>query len=120
MGPDEAALRRPHNSALYVVTEIRASLLSLAEIIAPFDQGIAKHLSNLSHSNPQAIADDLSIWGGAGSLMDEFLAGERNELRRMFEAKAVILGNLLLTQGARNKRMENWIAAFQTWNRHDV
>ncbi len=93
---------------------------ALATLIAPFDASSAKYLRSLRNRSAQQIADDLNLWGGSGSLMDEALVNQPREVCRKFEAAVVRLGRTLIEQGAHSPRMEKWIVVFERWAREGV
>lgn len=78
------------------MTRIDKALASLANAVSPFDESGAKLIRKLGKYSPQQIADDLSIWGGAGSLMDY---GFEREQARHIEAAAIELGHALVEAG---------------------
>jgi len=52
--------------------------------------------------------------------MDQGLSGQDREIQRIFESKAIILGNALKESGATNLRMEKWIDVFETWSKSGI
>ena len=87
---------------------VTQALERLAATLDPFDIGSAEYVRAAKSHTPQSIADDLNLWGGSGSLMDQALAS------RDRVAAAIVLGQTLRAAGARNARMERWVAALES------
>ena len=102
------------------MTNVRDALEAMAETVAPFNENAASHLRELKKQLPQQIADDLSLWGGAGSLMDQGISGQGREIQRIFESKVIALGHALKESGAANARMEKWLGVFESWSSSGV
>jgi hypothetical protein len=92
----------------------------MANSLQPYGDAASKYVLKAKKLSPEAIANDLSFWGGSGSLMDQAIEGGRGAARRSFETAAIELGNALLEAGARNPRMEHWIDVFQKWKAENV
>jgi hypothetical protein len=99
---------------------IADALEKLANVLSPFDVGGATYIRKQRKCTPQQIADDLSIWGGPGSLMDQSLCNHPRSLCLLFEAAAIELGHALIQAGANNKRMEGWVHVFESWSKNDA
>lgn len=97
---------------------VKEALEALAESVAPYNEKAASYLRGLNGQTPQQIADDLSLWGGAGSLMDEGVFGEGREVQRLFESNAIALGHALKDSGAASTRMDQWLGVFESWARN--
>jgi hypothetical protein len=80
----------------------------MAKSLAPVDRKSAWYLRTCAEKTPQQIADDLNIWGGAGSLMDQSHIPDPLALRVAFERGAIDLAKALVAAGASNRRMEWW------------
>jgi hypothetical protein len=102
------------------MNKINDALQSLANTLKPFDDAASKLVLKAKKSSPQEIANDLTLWGSSGSLMDQAIEGERGDARRAFEVAAISLGNALVEAGARNERMENWVKIFEQWKHENV
>lgn len=104
----------------FTMNDVGEALEALAEAVAPCDQKSASRLRQLRKRTPRQIADDLFLWGGEGSLMDQSASGQGRETQRVFENRAIALGRALQEAGATSARMEKWIAAFETWAKDGV
>ena len=100
--------------------EIKNALNKLADMLSPFDEETAKYALSLKKKSPQDIANDLLLWGGSGSLMDQGIYGQNRDMKRMFEGAAINLGKKLKKAGYTNLRMENWIEAFEIWSKENI
>lgn len=96
---------------------INEALEELAESVESFDGEMAEYLRGTKGYSPQQIADDLSLWGASGSVMDQVAAQER-DVQRLFEAKAIALGTVLRNSGVIKSRMDKWIYAFEIWEKY--
>jgi hypothetical protein len=96
------------NITLDVMSAIRDAIEEMAKSLAPVDRGSAAHLRQAASRSAQEIADDLNIWGGAGSLMDQSHTPDPLKLRSIFERGAIQLAQALVAAGATNSRMEWW------------
>jgi hypothetical protein len=102
------------------VKPVANALDQLAAALDPFDIASAEYVRAAKSRTPQTIADDLNLWGGSGSLMDQALRNQDRVFRRPLEAAAIVLGHALQTAGARNARMEQWISVFESWANDNV
>jgi hypothetical protein len=87
---------------------IADALTEMAKCLSPVDRGGAAYLREAISKTPQQIADDLNIWGGAGSFMDQSHTPDTLGLRVPFEEAAISLAGALVAAGARGGRMEWW------------
>jgi hypothetical protein len=87
---------------------VRAALEAMAQSLSLVDRRSAAYLRAKAAKSPQEIADDLNIWGGAGSLMDQSHVPDALNLRVAFERGAIELAKALVLAGAKNGRMEWW------------
>lgn len=92
------------------MNSVQDALELMAKSLAPVDRGSAGYLRQCASKTPQQIADDLNIWGGAGSLMDQSHIPDPLKLRVAFEKGAIQLAKALVAAGATNRRMEWWAA----------
>lgn len=104
------------------MNSVRDALEGMAKSLAPVDRKSAGYLRRCAHKSPQQIADDLNIWGGAGSLMDQSHIPDPLQLRVSFEKGAIELAKALVAAGATNRRMEWWASqsAPPSEPKHDV
>jgi hypothetical protein len=87
---------------------VRVAIETMARSLAPVDRRSAAYLRAQAAKSPQEIADDLNIWGGAGSLMDQSHIPDPLNHRVAFEHGAIELAKALVAAGARNGRMQWW------------
>lgn len=101
---------------------IEDALEVMAKTLAPVDRGGAAYLRAAATKSPQQIAEDLNIWGGAGSFMDQSHTPDPLRLRVAFERAAMDLARALVIAGAKSRRMEWWasLASPPSDVRHDV
>lgn len=100
------------------MNDIADALDKLAKTLAPYDRRSANYVRKQKGIPAQQIADDLNLWGGMGSLMDEGVAGKGREIQRPFEAAAVELAAKLKAAGAINARVEKWVDVFTHWQKN--
>lgn len=98
-----------------IVQEIHAALERLASVLSPYDKRTANYVRKCKASTAQEVADDLDLWGGMGSIMDEGVAGKDRSIQRQFEAAAIELANALQREGANSKYMNKWKDVFKQW-----
>lgn len=98
---------------------IDEALEALAGIVESFDGEMASYLRLTKGRSPQQIADDLSLWGASGSVMDQ-VANQERTVQRLFEAKAIALGVALRQSGVMKSRMDQWIYAFEIWEKNGI
>ena len=82
--------------------------MELAETLSPVDAGAAAYIRSCTSKTPQQIADDLSLWGGSGSLVDQAHTHDPVGLRHSFETALIALAFAVIAAGARNPRVEWW------------
>jgi hypothetical protein len=87
---------------------IEQALEAMAKSLAPVDRAGAAYLRARAKRTAQQIADDLNIWGGSGSLMDQSHTPDPLKLRVAFERGAIELAKALLAAGAAGQRMQWW------------
>ena len=100
--------------------ELEEALTKLADSLEKIERRAANYVRNIRGSSPQEVADDLSLWGGAGSIMDIDASQYPREVQRAFENAAINLGRVLLAAGYNNQRMESWVNTFETWSNENV
>jgi len=71
--------------------ELDEALTKLASSLEIIDQRAANYVRNIQGNSPQEIADDLSLWGGAGSIMDIDVSEHPRDIQRAFENSAIYL-----------------------------
>ena len=92
--------------------KVHHALNNIADKLQPYDQVMARYVRKSARKSSQEIADDLTFFGGAGSLMDQGLISQDKSVRRDFEISLVNLGKALIENGAKNERMSFWMSAF--------
>ena len=98
----------PLNATFDVMNPVHEALQSMAKSLASVDHAGAAYLRRMAARTPQEIADDLSIWGGSGSLMVQSHIPDPLNLRASFEGGAIQLTKAFVAAGAKNRRMEWW------------
>jgi len=63
------------------------------------------------------VSNDL--WGGAGSVADQALLGDREE-RRKLDALMIHLGREQMKLGRVNVRTQIWVSAFEKWHTENL
>ena len=100
--------------------ELEEALTKLAGSLEIIDLRAANYVRNIQGKSPQEIADDLSLWGGAGSIMDIDASEHPRDIQRAFENSFINLGQVLLDAGFKNPRMESWVNTFKKWSNENV
>jgi hypothetical protein len=59
------------------------------------------------------------LWGGAGSIADEYFVDDRDR-RRPLEERLIDLGHLQMDMGKTNVRTGSWVSTFEQWRRSGI
>jgi len=92
---------------------VKEALRPLAELLQRLNAPAAKHLLGSVGRSPQQIADDRSLWGESGSLLDWIHRSDREPSRGELKDAFLELGLALLAAGAANVDVERWIVRLQ-------
>jgi hypothetical protein len=87
------------------------------------DYLFANMLSDILDKNDSEILEFIKsneLWGGAGSLADQAISGNRNDQRRKLEKKLIELGKEQIKNGQTNIRTEVWIQVFEEWQKSKI
>jgi hypothetical protein len=102
------------------MSTIRQALEGVANVLSGHGQKSESYVRQCIDKDAQLVANDINLWGGAGSLMDSALAGEGREIQRRFEAAVIELVHTLQRSGANSTWMEKWASVFEEWRRQNV
>jgi hypothetical protein len=98
---------------------LRQLLLRIADLLARGQEWQRASRIGAAAKEDQSLEAFLisnDLWGGAGSIADEALLSDAT-LRAELEALLIQLGNSQLVAQCANPRTENWIHAFQSWQK---
>jgi predicted ATPase len=90
--------------------DIRSTLEAMASHLGPADRKDKPYLRALAAKTAHEIANDVYLWGGMGSLLDQSHIPDPLNQRVAFERAAIQLARALVAAGASNGRVEWWAA----------
>jgi hypothetical protein len=104
------------------MNEVRAALALMVKHLGPGDRKAKSYLRSLATKTPQEIANDVNLWGGMGSIMDQSHIPDPLNQRVDFERAAIQLARALLAAGGASGRVQQWASMEQapSGGAHDV
>jgi len=73
-----------------------------------------------SEFDAERFVNDLNVWGGSGSIMDQALINQGREVRRKLEDKAIYIGAALQDIEISSPLVGRWMSVFQQWKESGV